>query len=120
MKYTSWLSYNFVSFFLGVGRYCRTHKRYYYRNISTNEAQWTYPQTDIAGGTEEMELCTTPPPPEHEEPPIIGEYICLLLIPTVYYLACNLNFSFYRNERTSRPIKLCINRVNNYIKLSFN
>ncbi|KAJ8667431.1 hypothetical protein QAD02_009094 [Eretmocerus hayati] len=49
----------------------RSHKRYYYRNSATGEAQWTYPQTDIAGGTEEMELCTTPPPPEHEEPPII-------------------------------------------------
>ncbi|XP_058796412.1 formin-binding protein 4-like [Phymastichus coffea] len=49
----------------------RSHKRYYYRNTSTGEAQWTYPQTGIAGGAEEMELCTTPPPPEHEEPPII-------------------------------------------------
>ena len=51
----------------------RSHKRYYYRNASTSEAQWTYPVADIAGGAEEMELCTTPPPPEHEEAPIIGE-----------------------------------------------
>ncbi|OXU22635.1 hypothetical protein TSAR_013641 [Trichomalopsis sarcophagae] len=49
----------------------RSHKRYYYRNATTGDAQWTYPDTDIVGGTEEMELCTTPPPPEHEEVPII-------------------------------------------------
>ncbi|XP_011347934.1 formin-binding protein 4 isoform X2 [Ooceraea biroi] len=45
----------------------RSHKRYYYHNTSTGTSQWTYPDTGIAGGTEEMELCTTPPPPESEE-----------------------------------------------------
>ncbi|XP_014221578.1 fibrous sheath CABYR-binding protein-like [Trichogramma pretiosum] len=49
----------------------RLHKRYYYRNATTGEAQWTYPQTDVVGGTEEMDLCTTPPPPEQEETAII-------------------------------------------------
>ncbi|XP_051156262.1 formin-binding protein 4-like isoform X2 [Leptopilina boulardi] len=45
----------------------RSHKRYYYRNAATGAAQWTYPEMDVIGGTEEMELCTTPPP-EQEEP----------------------------------------------------
>ncbi|XP_071641339.1 uncharacterized protein [Temnothorax longispinosus] len=49
----------------------RSHKRYYYHNTSTGTLQWTYPDTGIAGGTEEMELCTTPPP-ESEELSIIG------------------------------------------------
>ncbi|XP_036146449.1 formin-binding protein 4 isoform X2 [Monomorium pharaonis] len=51
----------------------RSHKRYYYHNTSTGTLQWTYPDTGIAGGTEEMELCTTPPPESEElsitEPP---------------------------------------------------
>ena len=63
-----------VGLFSYVWHSCiRSHKRYYYRNSTTNEAQWTYPQTDVVGGTEEMELCTTPPPPEQEETPIIGK-----------------------------------------------
>ncbi|XP_050450317.1 formin-binding protein 4-like isoform X2 [Cataglyphis hispanica] len=44
----------------------RSHKRYYYHNTSTGTSQWTYPDTGIAGGTEEMELCTTPPPESEE------------------------------------------------------
>ncbi|KYN02370.1 PREDICTED: formin-binding protein 4-like [Cyphomyrmex costatus] len=44
----------------------RSHKRYYYHNTSTGTLQWTYPDTGIAGGTEEMELCTTPPPESEE------------------------------------------------------
>ncbi|XP_033214231.1 formin-binding protein 4-like isoform X2 [Belonocnema kinseyi] len=48
----------------------RSHKRYYYRNVATGAAQWTYPDADVIGGAEEMELCTTPPP-ELEEPVII-------------------------------------------------
>ncbi|XP_067203189.1 formin-binding protein 4-like isoform X2 [Linepithema humile] len=50
----------------------RSHKRYYYHNTSTGTSQWTYPDTGIAGGTEEMELCTTPPPPESEELSVTG------------------------------------------------
>lgn len=50
----------------------RSHKRYYYRNSVNGEAQWTYPESDVVGGTEEMDLCTTPPPPEDEESLIIG------------------------------------------------
>ncbi|XP_011864737.1 PREDICTED: formin-binding protein 4-like [Vollenhovia emeryi] len=49
----------------------RSHKRYYYHNTSTGTLQWTYPDTGIAGGTEEMELCTTPPP-ESEELSVTG------------------------------------------------
>lgn len=49
----------------------RSQKRYYYRNVTTGVAQWTYPEVDVTGGTEEMEICTTPPPAE-EEPSIIG------------------------------------------------
>ncbi|XP_011648359.1 formin-binding protein 4-like isoform X2 [Pogonomyrmex barbatus] len=49
----------------------RSHKRYYYQNTSTGTLQWTYPDTGIAGGTEEMELCTTPPP-ESEELSVTG------------------------------------------------
>lgn len=43
----------------------QTQKRYYYRNEGNGETRWSYP--DIAGGAEEMELCTTPPPPELDE-----------------------------------------------------
>ncbi|XP_032677358.1 formin-binding protein 4-like isoform X3 [Odontomachus brunneus] len=50
----------------------RSHKRYFYHNTSTGTSQWTYPDTGIAGGTEEMELCTTPPPPESEELSVTG------------------------------------------------
>ncbi|XP_014469072.1 PREDICTED: formin-binding protein 4-like [Dinoponera quadriceps] len=50
----------------------RSHKRYYYHNTSTGTSQWTYPDTGIAGGTEEMELCTTPPPPESDELSVTG------------------------------------------------
>lgn len=50
----------------------RSHKRYFYRNSTTGDAQWTYPEADVIGGTEEMELCTTPPPQGQEEPCIIG------------------------------------------------
>lgn len=39
--------------------------------IHTGTLQWTYPDTGIAGGTEEMELCTTPPP-ESEELSVSG------------------------------------------------
>ncbi|XP_012280309.1 formin-binding protein 4 isoform X2 [Orussus abietinus] len=49
----------------------RSHKRYYYRNATSGEAQWTYPELDVIGGTEEMDLCTTPPPPDQEEASII-------------------------------------------------
>ncbi|XP_003701113.1 uncharacterized protein LOC100878735 isoform X2 [Megachile rotundata] len=45
----------------------RSHKRYYYQNTSTGVTQWTYPDTGIAGGAEEMEICSTPPPTEQEE-----------------------------------------------------
>jgi len=55
-----------------LGDFSRSHKRYYYHNTSTGTSQWTYPDTGIAGGTEEMELCTTPPPPESEELSVIG------------------------------------------------
>jgi len=48
------------------GDFSRSHKRYYYHNTSTGTLQWTYPDTGIAGGTEEMELCTTPPPESEE------------------------------------------------------
>nr|XP_046481673.1 formin-binding protein 4-like isoform X1 [Neodiprion pinetum] len=51
----------------------RSHKRYYYRNSVTGEAQWTYPEADVVGGTEEMDLCTTPPPPEDEGLQLIEE-----------------------------------------------
>ena len=56
------------------GDVSRSHKRYYYRNAVTGAAQWTYPDTGVIGGTEEMELCTTPPP-EPGEPAIIGKFI---------------------------------------------
>ncbi|XP_044009823.1 uncharacterized protein LOC122853418 isoform X2 [Aphidius gifuensis] len=42
----------------------RSYKRYFYRNESTGEVQWNYP--DVIGGAEEMELCTTPPPQDEE------------------------------------------------------
>ncbi|XP_076684623.1 uncharacterized protein LOC143377340 isoform X2 [Andrena cerasifolii] len=45
----------------------RSHKRYYYQNTATGITQWTYPDTGIAGGAEEMEICSTPPPTEQEE-----------------------------------------------------
>ncbi|XP_043506995.1 formin-binding protein 4-like isoform X1 [Frieseomelitta varia] len=45
----------------------RSHKRYYYQNTTTGITQWTYPDTGIAGGAEEMEICSTPPPTEQEE-----------------------------------------------------
>ncbi|XP_076624014.1 uncharacterized protein LOC143343227 isoform X1 [Colletes latitarsis] len=45
----------------------RSHKRYYYQNTTTGITQWTYPDTGIAGGAEEMEICSTPPPIEQEE-----------------------------------------------------
>ncbi|XP_029050844.2 formin-binding protein 4-like isoform X1 [Osmia bicornis bicornis] len=45
----------------------RSHKRYYYQNTTTGVTQWTYPDTGIAGGAEEMEICSTPPPTEQEE-----------------------------------------------------
>ncbi|XP_031368407.1 interaptin-like isoform X2 [Apis dorsata] len=45
----------------------RSHKRYYYQNTTTGITQWTYPDTSIAGGAEEMEICSTPPPMEQEE-----------------------------------------------------
>ncbi|KOC64365.1 Formin-binding protein 4 [Habropoda laboriosa] len=45
----------------------RSHKRYYYQNTITGITQWTYPDTGIAGGAEEMEICSTPPPTEQEE-----------------------------------------------------
>ncbi|XP_048514272.1 formin-binding protein 4-like isoform X2 [Athalia rosae] len=51
----------------------RLHKRYYYRNATTGEAQWTYPEADVVGGTEEMDLCTTPPPPDDVELEAIDE-----------------------------------------------
>lgn len=60
---------SFLSFF--GGDVFRSHKRYYYRNAATGAAQWTYPEMDVIGGTEEMELCTTPPPEQEE--PIIGK-----------------------------------------------
>ncbi|XP_015433489.1 PREDICTED: formin-binding protein 4-like [Dufourea novaeangliae] len=44
----------------------RSHKRYYYQNTATGVTQWTYPDTGIAGGAEEMEICSTPPPMEQE------------------------------------------------------
>ncbi|XP_019699913.1 formin-binding protein 4 isoform X2 [Harpegnathos saltator] len=50
----------------------RSEKQYFYHNTSTGTSQWTYPDTGIAGGTEEMELCTTPPPPESEELSVTG------------------------------------------------
>ncbi|XP_076180129.1 uncharacterized protein LOC143153138 isoform X2 [Ptiloglossa arizonensis] len=45
----------------------RSHKRYYYQNTTTGITQWTYPDTGIAGGAEEMEICSTPPPMDQEE-----------------------------------------------------
>ncbi|XP_031830345.1 uncharacterized protein LOC116426036 isoform X2 [Nomia melanderi] len=45
----------------------RSHKRYYYQNTATGVTQWIYPDTGIAGGAEEMEICSTPPPMEQEE-----------------------------------------------------
>ncbi|XP_053989437.1 formin-binding protein 4-like isoform X1 [Hylaeus volcanicus] len=45
----------------------RSHKRYYYQNTTTGITQWTYPDTGIAGGAEEMEICSTPPPIDQEE-----------------------------------------------------
>ncbi|XP_015609403.1 formin-binding protein 4 isoform X2 [Cephus cinctus] len=51
----------------------RSHKRYYYRNSTSGETQWTYPEADVIGGTEEMDLCTTPPPQDQEEPAIIEQ-----------------------------------------------
>ncbi|XP_017893051.1 formin-binding protein 4-like [Ceratina calcarata] len=45
----------------------RSHKRYYYQNTTTGVTQWTYPDTGIAGGAEEMEICSTPPPTDQEE-----------------------------------------------------
>ncbi|XP_068986256.1 formin-binding protein 4-like isoform X1 [Bombus flavifrons] len=45
----------------------RSHKRYYYQNTATGITQWTYPDTGIAGGAEEMEICSTPPPAEQED-----------------------------------------------------
>ncbi|KAF5289463.1 hypothetical protein FQR65_LT11836 [Abscondita terminalis] len=41
----------------------RVNKRYYYRNQQTGESQWDYPQPDIVGGDDAMDICTTPPPP---------------------------------------------------------
>lgn len=61
----------FHMFSLLAGGFFRSHKRYYYHNTSTGTSQWTYPDTGIAGGTEEMELCTTPPP-ESEELTVAG------------------------------------------------
>lgn len=58
---------NALIFVFFWGDVSRSHKRYYYRNAATGAAQWTYPEMDVIGGTEEMELCTTPPP-EQEEP----------------------------------------------------
>ncbi|XP_033327519.2 uncharacterized protein LOC117221048 [Megalopta genalis] len=45
----------------------RSHKRYYYQNTATGVTQWIYPDTGIAGGAEEMEICSTPPPMEQDE-----------------------------------------------------
>lgn len=55
------------------GDVSRSHKRYYYRNTTSGETQWTYPETDVIGGTEEMDLCMTPPPPDQEEPSLIEQ-----------------------------------------------
>ncbi|KAF2879202.1 hypothetical protein ILUMI_26957 [Ignelater luminosus] len=41
----------------------RVNKRYYYRNQQTGDSQWEYPQSDIVGGDEAMDISTTPPPP---------------------------------------------------------
>jgi len=49
---------------------CRINKRYYYRNQQTGDSQWEYPQPDIVGGDDAMDISTTPPPPPiHDEPP---------------------------------------------------
>lgn len=50
--------------FLGLGAVSRSYKRYFYRNESTGDVRWNYP--DVIGGAEEMELCTTPPPQDEE------------------------------------------------------
>ncbi|CAL7942168.1 unnamed protein product [Xylocopa violacea] len=59
----------------------RSHKRYYYQNTTNGITQWTYPDTGIAGGAEEMEICSTPPPTEQEEMIIPAEEEGLKLKP---------------------------------------
>lgn len=52
-----------VTLFLFCFRPCfRSHKRYYYRNETTGESQWEYPQLDVVRRDEAMDLSTTPPP----------------------------------------------------------
>lgn len=54
-----------------AGGVSRSNKRYFYRNEVSGETQWNYPEQDIIGGQEAMDICTTPPPdnpPELEVP----------------------------------------------------
>ncbi|GLV43659.1 hypothetical protein CBL_07014 [Carabus blaptoides fortunei] len=52
----------------------RSNRRYFYRNQQTGETQWDYPEPDIVGGGEAMDICTTPPP-VNDEPPAADELV---------------------------------------------
>lgn len=67
---------------VSAGGVSRSNKRYFYCNELSGETQWNYPEQDIVGGGEAMDICTTPPPndvphvevqhPQPPSPPRIG------------------------------------------------